>query len=71
MVQYRLRLSPLEMEKMDYFRIERLLENWEKQVKKEKEERDREEREQERQAKAQKQQMPKMPNYGGFKIPKY
>lgn len=57
------------MEQMEFYRVELLLQNWEKQAKKEKEEHDRQQREQERQMQKQKEQT-KMPSYGGFKIPK-
>lgn len=70
LVQYRLKLSPLEMERMEFYRIELLLSNWEKQAKKEKEDHDRQQREQDKQAKAQQAQSKPKANYGGFKIPK-
>ena len=73
----RLHISPRELDSLEFWRIESLLEKYDEYVKKENEETSNQQKEYETKYKAQQPKMPDMKtpampnmnNFGGFKIP--
>lgn len=62
----RLNTSPLELDQLDFYRIENILTAYEEIIEEENKAQDEEQRKYEKQTQT---QMPQ-PNYGGFKVPK-
>lgn len=65
---HKFHISPIDLEKLEFYRIHYLLKEYEEYIEKENEEYKKQQRESERQSKIS-SNLPS-PNYGGFKVPK-
>jgi len=73
----RLHITPKELDQLEFWRIEKILEAYEEYIKKENEETTTQQKNYEQKYKTPDMKMPSMPsmpnmdNFGGFKIPKF